>query len=127
MNQTIQENNPMKLKFNRGKDRAKLRAKLNKIEDNKAIEKLLQLRAGSLKQLIKLIKEKKEKKTQTKTRVILQVIDSRLPASARSTGAKAPSTKMLGQVAKGKWGEAWGKGVQRPNIVLGIGKQGGLG
>lgn len=31
---------------------------------------------------------------------------------------------MLGQAAKGKWGDAWGKGVQRPEISLGVGKQG---
>lgn len=68
----------MKLKLSRRKDIAKLRTELNKIEDKKAIEKLMQLRAGSLKRLIKLIKEKKREKTQTKTRVILQLIDIRL-------------------------------------------------
>lgn len=56
----------MKLKLSRRKDIAKLRTELNKIEDKKAIEKLMQLRAGSLKRLIKLIKEKKEKRLKQK-------------------------------------------------------------
>lgn len=30
---------------------------------------------------------------------------------------------MLGQAAKGKWGEAWEKGVQRPKISLGVGSR----